>query len=324
MSVLDRLAQRQLLVVTGKGGTGKTTLAAVLGRLLADRGQRVLLLEVEPRESLHQALGIAPSGGAIVPAGPGLSIQNLQPSAVIDALVLEKVPIAFLARKLTGSPAFRQFLEGAPGLKETALLGYAYRALQGGRFDKVIVDAPATGHSTSLLAAPGLLAQASQGGQLGDMAAALAAFLADGARCAVALATLAEEMPVQETLELIAMLQERLGFRPELVLINGLFPPCSRRPGSPLAAARRRLQEGERKRLAAAWDGPLLELPLLPMDPGPGLVHALAVHVTQVDRCTPGSSRAGSSSWWAGAGWARPRWPQPWPWVRPGAGCGPW
>lgn len=283
MSALDRLAERQLLVVTGKGGAGKTTLAAVLGRLLAGRGKRVLLLEVEPRESLHQALGTEPSGGGLVAAAPGLWLQNLQPAAVIEELVQSKVPVAYLARKITDSPAFHQFVEGAPGLKETALLGHAYRVLKGGRrpeIDLVVVDAPATGHGMTMLAAPGLLAQAAEGGQLGDMAAELAAYLADASRCGVVLASLAEEMPVQETLELLALLRTRLLLRPDLVVVNGLYPdPGERAGGDPwtdLLRARRRLNEAELARLAAAWDGPLLELPLLPMERGPSLVEALA------------------------------------------------
>lgn len=282
MSPLDRLAERQLVVVTGKGGVGKTTLAAVLGRLLAERGRRVLLLEVDPRESLHQALGTEPSGGAIIQAGPRLWTQNLQAGAVIEELVRDKVPVAYFARKITGSPAFAHFVDGAPGLKETALLGHAYRVLRKGhrpRVDTVVVDAPATGHGASMLAAPGLLAQASQGGQLGDMAAELAAFLADPARCGVMLATWAEEMPVQETLELLVLLQARLGIRPDLVIANGLYPPLpggeGGGPGTALWRARRGLNEAELARLRAAWDGPLAELPLLPLDRGPDLVEAL-------------------------------------------------
>ena len=284
MAVLDRLAERQLLVVTGKGGVGKTTLAAVLGRLLALRGKRVLLLEVEPRESLHQALGTEPSGGAIVPAGPGLALQNLQPATVIEGLVAEKVPIAFLARKITDSTAFHQFIEGAPGLKETALLGYAYRQLASRKqVDLAIIDAPATGHSLALLAAPGLLAEAAQGGQLGAMAADLAAFLADPARCGVVLATLAEEMPVQETLELIAMLRERQGRRPDLVVANGLYPAAGPGEEAGLWHARRRLNEAERARLAGGWDGPLLDLPLLAQERGPELIDALASRLAEAD-----------------------------------------
>ena len=283
MTALDRLAERQLVVVTGKGGVGKTTLTAVLGRLMARRGRRVLLLEVDPRESLHQALGTEPSGGEVVPAGAGLSIQNLQPGAVIEGMVREKVPIAYLAHKITQSPAFHQFVEGAPGLKETALLGHAYRVLQGShrpRTDLVIVDAPATGHSATMLAAPGLLAQASEGGHLGDMASDLAAFLADASRCGVVLATLAEEMPIQETLELIELLGTNLEIRPDFVVANGLYPVLASAPGrgsaKDLLRARRRMNESELDRLALAWDGPLLELPLLPLDRGPALVDALA------------------------------------------------
>lgn len=284
MPALDRLAKRQLVVVTGKGGVGKTTLAAALGRALARCGRRVLLLEVDPRESLHQALGTEPSGGEVVAVGPGLWLQNLRPAAVIEGLVREKVPVPYLARKIVESPGFRTFVEGAPGLKETALLGHAYRVLHGGRrarFDLVVLDAPATGHGLTLLAAPALLAQAADGGQLGAMAADLAAFLADPARCAVVVATLAEEMPVQETLELLAALEPGPGPQPELVVANGLFPPlpaggAGTGPGAELWRQRRCHQEVELARLSGAWDGPFAELPLLPLDPGPGLVDALA------------------------------------------------
>jgi energy-coupling factor transporter ATP-binding protein EcfA2 len=296
VSSLDRLASHRLVVVTGKGGVGKTTLTAVLGSLLAARGKRVLLLEVDPRESLHQVLGTEPSGGRIVAAGLGLAIQNLQPAAVIEDLVREKVPLAYLARKITESPAFRQFVDGAPGLKETALLGYAYRALHGGRtsrWDLVLVDAPATGHSATMMAAPGLLAQAAQGGQLGAMAAELASFLADAAQCGVVLTTLAEEMPVQETLELLALLRTRHGIRPGLVVANALYPSPDagglpprggQDPATEFLRARRRLNEEELTRLWAAWDGPRVELPMLPLDRGPALVAALAARFAEVDR----------------------------------------
>lgn len=289
MSALERLAERQLVVVTGKGGVGKTTLAAVLGRLLSERGRRVLLLEVDPRESLHQALGTEPSGGAIVEAGPGLWTQNLQPVAVIEELVLDKVPIAFLARRITASPGFQHFVDGAPGLKETALLGHAYRVLHGGhhqpRIDTVVIDAPATGHGASMLAAPGLLAQAAEGGQLGEMAAELAAFLADATRCGIVLATLAEELPVQETLELLELLRVKLGVRPEWLVANGLYPSLpagsAGGPGMELWRARRRLNEAELGRLGRSWDGPLAQLPLLAMAPGPALVGALAASLSE-------------------------------------------
>ena len=68
-SPLSQLHRRRLIVVTGKGGVGKTTVAAVLGRLLARSGRKTLVIEVDPRENVHRLLGRDPSGGAIVSAG---------------------------------------------------------------------------------------------------------------------------------------------------------------------------------------------------------------------------------------------------------------
>jgi len=285
MTLLDTLARRQLIAVTGKGGVGKTTLAATLGVLLAEAGRQVLLLEADPRESLHQALGTEPSDGVVVDAGAGLRMQNLQPRAIIEELVAERVHLGFVARRITHSQAFRHFVAGAPGFKEAALLGYAYRVARGGhrvKADLVILDAPATGHGVSLLAAPQLLAGAVGDGELGTMARELAHHLADPDRCGIVLASLAEEMAVQETLELIGQLRGRLHRQPDLVLANGLFPALPEPPpeGPPAALnlwrQRREVNDRELGRLRAGWDGPLVELPLLPLAAGPGLLRELA------------------------------------------------
>ncbi len=287
MKLIEEIARRQLIVVTGKGGVGKTTIAAALGRLLAASGRRTLLLEVDPRESLHQLLGTEPSGGAVVKAGDRLASQNLQARAVVDGLVREKLPIAALASKVLASSVFQHFAEGAPGLKEMAVLGYALRTVEGHyrhKADIVVLDAPATGHSASMLAAPLVLSEAIGGGQLGDMAKDLAGFVADSERCGVVLTALAEEMPVQEALELIALLREKIGRPPELVVANALYPAFPAGAGSGRAAAgenqaildlwkqRRAVNERELKRLGTAWKGPMAHIPLLPLDRGPDLL----------------------------------------------------
>jgi energy-coupling factor transporter ATP-binding protein EcfA2 len=287
VSIAAQLASQQLVVVTGKGGVGKTTLAAALGRLLAAAGRRVLLLEVDPRESLHQLLGVAPSGGEILEAGPRLWLQNLQPRGVIEGLVREKVHVSMIARKIIESPVFQHFVDGAPGLREMAVLGYALRAVRGEyrqKVDLVVLDAPATGHGASMLSAPLLLGDAIGGGQIGDMAADLARFIADPARCGVVLGTLAEEMPVQETIELIALLKDRMSRPPEVVIVNALHPPIPVTKSGPPAelgpavalwSRRREVNERELKRLRSRWKGPLAQLPLLPIDPGPALLAGL-------------------------------------------------
>jgi anion-transporting ArsA/GET3 family ATPase len=284
-AMLERLEGQQLIVVTGKGGVGKTTVAAVLGRWLASTGRRTLLLEIDPRESLHQLLGTEPSGGDIVTAGEGLSSQNVQARSVIYDLVREKVPIRALARRIVESPVFQHFADGAPGLKEMAVLGYALRMVEGfyrRRVDVVVLDAPATGHGASMLAAPMLLAQSIPGGQLGEMADTLAKFIADPSRCGVVLVTMGEEMPVQEAIELTALLEEKLGRPPELVVANALYPPPPRTAPRgtdkvlmTLWRERHAVNCRELDRLRRKWKGPLAALPLLPLDRGPALVKEL-------------------------------------------------
>ncbi len=292
LPLLERLAARKLVVVTGKGGVGKTTVTALLGLLLSRIGRRVLLLETDPRESLHQVLGVEPSGGAVVSAGPRLWIQNLQAQAVMAELVRSKVPLGILATRILEHPLYQHFVEGAPGLKETALLGHAWGlAVHGGTppVDLVLLDAPASGHGVGLLAAPGLLAESIRDGQLGAVIGDIAAFLADPAKSAVVAATLAEEMPVQEALELVAQMEARLGRGPEAVVVNALYPPCpasDRGPEDALALwrQRRKVNETELKRLKTGWKGSRVELPLLPLDRSRDLLEDLAPSCVEVPR----------------------------------------
>ncbi|MEM6796401.1 MAG: ArsA-related P-loop ATPase [Acidobacteriota bacterium] len=291
---LPGLERRKLIVVTGKGGVGKSMLTVALGRILAARGRRVLLLEVDPRENLHPMLGTPPSGGSVLAAHETLFLQNLKPKEVADWVVRKQVKIEMVAQKVLESPVYHRFVEGAPGLREMAIIGHVLRLLRGEerrapRVDTVILDAPATGHGVYLLTSARLYAETIGHGPFADLAREIADFAGDPEKTSVVIATLAEEMPVQEALELREKLLAKLGSEPELLVVNGIYPalpPDGGADSDPLTSLwrrRRAVNDRELKRLAEHWPGPWLELPLVPEDPGPEMIEKLADALVRAD-----------------------------------------
>jgi hypothetical protein len=292
MNVIEQLSRRQLVVVTGKGGVGKTVISAILGRALAAAGRRTLVVEVDPRENLHQMLGTPPSGGDILQAEPRLWVQNLKPRQVLDQVVRDQIKLELITRRVLDSPIYQQFATGAPGLKEIAILGHAYRLLHGmgepgtPEIETVILDAPATGHGVALLAAPGLVSEVITNGPFSRMAGDLATLIADPERCGIVVVTQAEEMPVEEAIELRTALRDKVRRDPALLVVNGLYPKIPPAPPEPpsqgtenelvtLWRRRRGLNERELARLRESWPGPRIELPQLPLDRGLALLRTL-------------------------------------------------
>ncbi len=287
-------------MVTGKGGVGKSTVTATLGRYLSGLGRRVLLLEVDPRENLHPLLDAPPSDGEVLDVGGGLYLQNLKPTEVMDWLVRKQVRMDLLVRRIKKSPVYQRFAEGAPGVREMAILGHALRAVEGElagspTFDTVILDAPATGHGIYLMTAARLFAEAIPSGPFHALARRVDSFVSDPARSALVVATLAEAMPVQEALELRTGLLERFGNAPELLVINALYPQVPggtepREEDDPLLRLwrrRRRVNEMELGRLEAQWQGPSLELPFLTVEQSAGLITELMARFEQVRQAAP-------------------------------------
>ncbi len=285
-SPVQLLRERRLLVVTGKGGVGKTAVSAALAAGLAGVGRRVLLLEVDPRESAHQLLDVPPSAGEIVAVGPELFLQNLSPRRVIDEVVRERLRLEVLVRRVLASPVYEHFAGGAPGLKELALLGHAWRVLHGRaaagtpRVDTVVLDAPATGHGVSLLRAPSLVADVIRSGPFARMAQDISALIGEATRCGVVVVTTLHEMPVQEALELLGTLPSLLHRPLDVVVANAVLPPRAEgaEESDPAAETWQRLrgaQQRELARLRGRWGGPVVSLPLLAEQPGRPLVEVL-------------------------------------------------
>jgi hypothetical protein len=149
----------------------------------------------------------------------------------------------------------------------------------------VVLDAPASGHGIAWMAAPQLVSGVISSGPIGNMASEIAGFLEDRDRFGSVVVTTAEEMPVQESLELLQAMQERLDRRPEFLVANAIYPPLparARRDATTRLWARRRaVNEHELERLRERWDGPVVEVPLEAVDAGPVLVGIVGEHLTR-------------------------------------------
>lgn len=219
----------RLHVVTGKGGTGKTTIAIALATALARRGRSVLVAELEGRQGLARALGVAPleyaeqhlydvpTAGLTSPSTPGHAPAGSVWGAAIDprSAVLEyldryyRVGPAGKALERLGAIEFVSSV--APGLRDVVLIGKAYDAARhprphGRQYDHVVLDAPPTGRIHQILGVNRDLSDLARFGPVAAQAASVAALVHSPAT-AVHLATLLEDLPVQETLEAVEQLR---------------------------------------------------------------------------------------------------------------------
>jgi anion-transporting ArsA/GET3 family ATPase len=233
-----QLLARRLLLVTGKGGTGKTSVAAALGRLAADSGVRTLVVELGHAPVLPDLLcakRARPSGNPLrdpQPAGPNLFTLRLIPEeALLEYLELQ-LRVRMVARGIVGNAGFRRFLEAAPGWRELITLGKLWHMVT--REDArgkplwplIVIDAPATGHGLTLLSTPTVILDTVRLGPLRRNTDLVQALLTDASRTLVLTVSLLEELPVNETLELRARVRELgLGLGP--VIANGVEPPLA-------------------------------------------------------------------------------------------------
>lgn len=195
---IDSLLAHRLLMVTGKGGTGKSTFAAAFGRLAADRGRRTVVVEVDvQRPSLGSIYGVT-SRYQPVQVAKNLSICNLDWHNALEEWLERTVPGQRVVKLILHNPIVSTFLDATPGAREVVILSKIATLTE--QFDMVVVDMPASGHALGVLRVPTLAMRLMAAGPIRKRAEELQALF--GRRdVGLVLVALPEEMVVNETVE---------------------------------------------------------------------------------------------------------------------------
>ena len=281
------LLNRRVVFVTGKGGTGKTTVAAALGFAAARRGRRTIVCELGGGPARLPGVIRTPEAADGWRSGQGgLWTARIEPDEALHEWLTAHIGRAG-AGLLSRSHGFRAFVAAAPGARELITMGKAWDLAQGrsesDRFDLVIIDGPSTGHAVALLAAPATYARIGGPNALGRDARELSASIGSQRELAVLGVALPSELAVAETLELEARVREVTGHPVAAVAVNGVTPrrfstadieaverACRAHPSPTLQAAwraarfayrSRRAQNVQLTHLRRDFAAPVVELP---------------------------------------------------------------
>jgi len=228
---MPKLLDKRLVVVTGKGGVGKSTVALALGLKAAYAGRRTIVCEVASQERISHAFHRGNVGFAETELEPNLYGISIDPDEAMREYVLLSLRVKAMRDLLFRSKVFTYLAAATPGLRELVTIGKIWeltldeRKAKGARpYDLVIVDAPATGHGVGFLQTPRTFANVARVGPIATQAETLNRLITDRRRTGVAIVALPEEMPVNETATLERELVRDVGMAVDRVLLNGLYP----------------------------------------------------------------------------------------------------
>jgi anion-transporting ArsA/GET3 family ATPase len=298
------------VIVTGKGGVGKSTVSLALALAAARQGKRTVLCEVAAQEHLSHVFHRAEVGFHEVEMAENLWVISIDPDESMREYVLLQLKVKAMRDLLFRSRIFTYLAAATPGLKELVTIGKIWelalddrKVKQGRSYDLVIVDAPATGHGVGFLQTPRTFANVARVGPIRQQAEILDRFIHDPKRTGVAVVALPEEMPVNETVKLERDLGSEVGVEVERIYCNGLYPErfdddeaerlaelAAERGGPGRAACRAAVSESRRARaqreqlarLEELTEAPVTTLPFL-FEPELG-VEQIAALAAGVDR----------------------------------------
>jgi len=229
MMAAPDLLDRRLLFFTGKGGVGKSTVTAATALLAAERGKRVLLVEVDAKDNLTTLFEHAPVGFEPKQIYPNVFVMQMNTEASLREYLKVNVKVPVLGRLGPLARAFDFVANAAPGVKEILTVGkvcWELRESLAGRadWDLIVVDAAATGHVIGQLDAPRAIQELVHVGPVRQQTDWMVELLSDPALTALNVVTAPEEMPVNETIELVARARDQLDVPLGAVIVNRVLP----------------------------------------------------------------------------------------------------
>jgi Mrp family chromosome partitioning ATPase len=258
---LSKLIDLRFVVVSGKGGVGRTTVAATLAQVAAAAGKRVLLAAASATDRLGRMFGHSePLGPTITTLAPGIDGVNITPASSLHEYGLKVLRSEMITRAVFENRAVRGLLGAIPGLDAYALLGKAWwhtTETSDGRprYDLVVFDGPASGHASLMLRIPQAILNVMPKGPLAADARAINEMLHDPARAALLIVTLAEELPAREASELASQARGPLAIPLGPLVVNAL--PTDALSAPPVASVLDAWSVQQRGDGATSGDGPL-------------------------------------------------------------------
>ena len=218
------LLDRRLLFVTGKGGVGKSTVAAALALLGAQHGRRTLACEVDAKGDLADFFETSRPGFEPQRVAPNLWHMAMDTEASLREYLHLQLHLPTMARLGPLARVFDFVATAAPGVREILTVGKIGWEVRARHYDLVVVDAAATGHIVGQLTAPQAINDLVRVGQIREQTGWLADLLADRATTGLVVVTTPEEMPVNETIELVSRVRAETRIDVAAVVVNRVLP----------------------------------------------------------------------------------------------------
>jgi anion-transporting ArsA/GET3 family ATPase len=222
--VAETLLDRRLLFVTGKGGVGKTTVAAALALLASTQGKRVLVGEVDSKGNLADFFEVPATGFQPREVVPGLFAMTMQTEESLKEYLRLQLRVPVLSRIGPLARTFDFIANAAPGVKEVLTVGKFCWEVRERHYDLVVVDAAATGHVVAQLDAPRGIRDMVKVGLVRDQTEWMLDIMGNPAVTGAVIVASPEEMPVQETIELAGNIAERTPVDLAAVVVNRVLP----------------------------------------------------------------------------------------------------